>query len=1244
MRSNANSQNYLHLLPLDSSDKIDVFSVFNRIYPQITQFVEQFIAQTSWETDIHADSSHVELFRHFYFESKNNLKTVGQHTFGFGFPIVFDKNIGSNTAISAPLFIWQLGIRPNPNRLDSWIISFEEGAAIAINEYLIQYFKQTRSVDLTDFLTEYVHNRPFNKNGGFDAFIKNLAKRLDFDLEHINPGLRACAAEKNALEVAEKSNIVWSGVLGLFPHQEGSLSENSAQSIDYQNFTYAAEHNHEFAPLPEDGYQREALRTVLRNKMTVVEGAHGTGKTHLAANILLNALSNGQKTAVVAKDIGSLMQIQNEFVKLGLGNLTFLLKDVFQDKKLLLDVLRNEQSGKTVKHDEGEFKITLKQARRLLAKSDDSHDALSSPIFGDNNFSEVVGHYVESTRKEGREILANHLNSADYEFIKSEYDNLNVSIQHSEILFKNVNTIKHPLSQLHPSVFEAEKSDNGREISNQKLSLFIEKWKALHHRHITVYDNYAQKLMTFYESYFNDARAQLRQLKESFSDYQFQFGEDFESNNFFKINGLRATSLFSDRSKNVLTAKDEAVKQYDDLLKIHNAKKHFTHEFLKTADKKDFKKLFINIETYELALKGWRKALSATVQEELQRLNSKTATFFDNSLAADIKTLEQDLESLLKETNEAHIYGDPLSHKMLTLPKRMLFVEETIEKLEETNLNMRDFDGFYSWQRYWINLPDKSKKLIQALIKVKPKNWITAFDSWYFYNTLIAHYQSNTLGNDPLMQLMNESENKLRQLMPNQIGHLWNERKKEVIRVQKLKNTEGYKLFFHPKNQEFGKNKYLKDILKTSISTLTEIYPVLLLTPQAATQVVEGEGKEFDLVIFDNAQNLDSEQVVPILRNTEGVVVLAEYSKLEGMNADSLAAKLKANGAATVQLKHLHRNLSETARQLNQSVFYADLEVPFRNPVAEQGVSVVHIYGANNEKLHANELEIAEVIKILEEIHATPFNTYPRIGVVCMTKAQRNALSNSFLHIIQKTLFGWEKIEQLQRNGLGIYSIEELAGVQFDILIVSGTVLDLEHLTLTKKELRKLLNSFTQKMYWINSVPKVELLSNSEKKDSEMPFLLANLILLAEKIEQKDGEHAEQILDKLKNIYGSPRVGQESVFVNGVVEGLSHFIEPKYLKTNYTIENQIFPLVITPKHKLQRPIIVRIDGKLSRGRYFNPSWEMRTLRELEKMEIPVMSVWSYNWWKNPKDEAFKLVQAVYAYDKTFEVKKVENAL
>jgi hypothetical protein len=523
------------------------------------------------------------------------------------------------------------------------------------------------------------------------------------------------------------------------------------------------------------------------------------------------------------------------------------------------------------------------------------------------------------------------------------------------------------------------------------------------------------------------------------------------------------------------------------------------------------------------------------------------------------------------------------------------------------------------------------------LVKVKPSSWAAAFDSWYFYNTLVVHYQSSTLGNDALMTDMNAVEDRIRQLMPMQIASMWNDRKKTAVKEMKDKNRNGFKLFFHEKNQTYAKGKLLKEILRGSIQTLSEVYPVLLLTPQVATQLIEQEGKEFDLVIFENAQNLDTEQVVPILRNTEGAVLLCETAQSDAPLSNSFAAKIKANGAAVIALNYLHRSLSETTRKLNQSVFYPNQQVPYRQALAEQSVSVHFLDGKFSDKTRTNDFEVAEVTEVLKEISATPFNTYPRIGVVTMTTEQRDALNFNFLHIIQKSIFGWEKVERLQRNGLNVYSIEELTGLQFDVLVVSGTFSDFEKINLSKRAFRGLLNSFTKRLIWVNSISAAELQAKSSNRDYEMPFLLSNLLLLADHIQENRTPQYNGIFENLATLYSKPIAPKTSVFVEEIADALKNSIENERIKINYSIDNQVFPLVILPKPSVENShaTVIRIDGRLADGAFFNADWERRLLKDLEKTGVNVASVWSYNWWKNPKEQTAHLTANIADFDKVF---------
>ena len=51
--------------------------------------------------------------------------------------------------------------------------------------------------------------------------------------------------------------------------------------------------------------------------------------------------------------------------------------------------------------------------------------------------------------------------------------------------------------------------------------------------------------------------------------------------------------------------------------------------------------------------------------------------------------------------------------------------------------------------------------------------------------------------------------------------------------------------------------------------------------------------------------------------------------------------------------------------------------------------------------------------------------------------------------------------------------------------------------------------------------------------------------------------------------------------------------------------------------------------------YFNADWERRMLQDLERSNIAVLSIWSYNWWKNAKEEAERLSGEIKAISSAF---------
>ncbi len=1286
MIQDALTKTYTNIIPLiatDSENKVDIFDIFDHIQLRVAKWMTLFYDAQSFDADMHTAYNNTALFRHFFVASKNIQKLNGPQTFGFGFPIALDKDSAGNI-ISAPLFIWYLQIKPHPTQSDSWIISFDENGVVVPNTYFLRQAKLNHGIDLTADFQELLHLHPFGQSA-LEDFCKKISKKLNYTNPNTKTELRECPKLQVIESLATLGDIVFCGVLGLFPHQQGALNENVYTGLDFKNelksddrfqVRDAATHtktdmphrnsDHEFSVLNDDAAQRDALRTVLRNKITVVEGAYGTGKTYLAANIILNALSNGQKTAVIANDVASLMEIQNKLVDLGLGHLTFLLKDIYHDKKLFLDVLNSEQSRKNSDFDKENFLFTLKQARRFMSETDEQHENLTQTVFGNESVTDIAGKYlsVGNSRQgketiNGKELLMITLKPEDFDLSLEEHSALRQSLTEAAKLYPRISTLKHPLNELN-EIYFAKQTDAGYEVLEKILYTYVQRLSDLRHEYIQLYDAYAEQLIDYYEKYHFVLRKKISELKNAYSDYRFQYGDSFESNNFLRVSGLYASSLFSDKSKDILSAKDEIVKNYVEIEKIHGERKYFPHLFLKSAERKDFKKVENNLEEFDLIERGWRKSLPRVMQEELQRLNSKSALYFDKDFSRKIKSSEDKMDALIADINYTPVFSQPLVHNMLTIPKRMQFIDETIEKLNTILLALRDYVTFSGWQQFWLLQPLKTQKLIQALVKTAPENWLPAFDSWYYYNILLQNDARRNINDDSINNNAAHLELNatLKDKLPSQIAYVWNQRKR-ILGVPALNFAKKTK-----SGAQNAKSELLSDILKKNINIVTEIFPVLLITPQVATQIVENDGKEFDRIIFDNAQNMDTQQAAIILRNTHSAVILNEYAHNEGFPVTSLAGLARANGAAVVRLNRIHHRAGQNVQRFNEAVFYKDVQIPTEVRQENQELNWNNVAGKYNSDTRINEREIAEVGQILETIefgqrkldiaqkttNALSSNYYyPKIGIVCMGEVQRNALAIHLLNIVQKSLYGWQKIEQMQRNGLVVCNINEMTGQHFDIMIVSGTFSDINsdiENFLTKQKMRQLLNSFNKKLYWINSIPLEQLENARQENNNEVHFLIGNMLLWCHYSALNNKKEAEKIFQTMKTQYGFNKLYHLSPFVDVVAKTLGHYIPREHIKKSYKIADLIFDLVILnfkssefvapslevnpttdlAAHRQYFATVIRFDGQLQHAQFNNAEYELCLQQVLEKNGAKIVFVSSFDWWKNKEAATEKLLK------------------
>lgn len=87
--------------------------------------------------------------------------------------------------------------------------------------------------------------------------------------------------------------------------------------------------------LPADPSQVEAIRLARSAQALVVDGPPGTGKSQVIVNLIADALARGERVAVVSEKRAALDVVANRLANAGFGDLTGVVHDVHDDRKML---------------------------------------------------------------------------------------------------------------------------------------------------------------------------------------------------------------------------------------------------------------------------------------------------------------------------------------------------------------------------------------------------------------------------------------------------------------------------------------------------------------------------------------------------------------------------------------------------------------------------------------------------------------------------------------------------------------------------------------------------------------------------------------------------------------------------------------------------------------------------------------------------------------------------------------------
>ncbi len=1243
--------NALHLL----HNALDLNELFQDKAPD--EFLTELFSTHPFNGTLTPEEHCDRKLRHLFFESKNMERIKGHKSLAVGFPMFVASD--EEGYVVAPLFFVNIELEQIQDKGNNWSVSKNAKHQVRFNPFLEKYFEQKFGEAYNFKLSDLVQRPDFNFSN-IKGYVSEFALKNQLEIPSIYK-VFPVPSQMELAKVSERGNIKWSGTMGIFPPLMGDDFEIDQDTISSDFFSEASIERtgkHDFGLIEMDPWQESAFQGALKNQNFLVSGAKGSGKSRIVLNAILNGLSNGEKTIVISNRVSALNELQAGLSKSLDAPLHFLMKNEGMERAQFLALLKaTAQSNRKPSFDASDWKYKVNKTAREKNKLDKVYHAVNDPIFGKYNWTDVVGLFLKNNSIEGKEKLSSQLKVQDFDYSFEEYEGLDFGVSRCQEPYSKIQDFNHPLNTFHESVFLENSKEDALQSVETRISDFKNKATHLQSQFIERTDNYKTALQDSYENTYTTLSSKLESLKDYIEDSENKHGKHF-TEGFFEWVGFK--SYFSKKNKAIYNDRKLLVEKYDDLRLTYRQNKSFESVFEKEVDTREVKLIQEKLAALHTDLETWRGTINGSVQEQMSKLTSRSVNTKVEGHQELILDLENQLDDFIKEINESQLFQDNFTNKMLTMVKKQQYLENIIEDLEKAEHNLTDFNTFYDWRSRWLALPKSGKKVVKAVIKVKAEDWGAAFRSWYLYNFLNKNQSPDLPREDASLKEFVDDYLELKQMIPNQIQHVWAEKKQQGITGIKRDHRSVYQ-FFDGKNLNEFNHKSIGETLGKSWNEITNLIPVIFCTPEVAFSFLKNNSDRpiFDRIIFEEANLLGLTKCLNLSKLGKQRLLIGDQGPISSDIENSFLDWASAQNIERIQLRKSYGQIINNLTAFNHAAFVPE-NIPTsasstKLNIESNNFKIQPVSGRFSDVDSTNEAEAHHVLHLLNQIQQTPQRTYPSVGIACFTYQQRDFISHFLADIKKKNAAGVDTIKHLERNGLGVFDIANMTAEQFDVVIVSLTYGALN----TNGEITKQIESLNtddglKKIYSFATSPKQELILvhsipedtlETYKSDSSKSGLyrLAKFIEFGNLLESGKADEASNLLESLyANAELVERHIPESIFNAEVARILKPYFETGRIGLNLDWSKMVIPLYTTDNEGVLQTFL-EADAFISHAPSTSYLWEYNQREKAKEGKLTFVPIWSVDWWKNAEEEARKLAALIIKMDKESKKKPKKNS-
>ncbi|MEY3499831.1 MAG: hypothetical protein RL308_1500 [Bacteroidota bacterium] len=377
----------------------------------------------------------------------------------------------------------------------------------------------------------------------------------------------------------------------------------------------------------------------------------------------------------------------------------------------------------------------------------------------------------------------------------------------------------------------------------------------------------------------------------------------------------------------------------------------------------------------------------------------------------------------------------------------------------------------FKWFQFYNGLSATNKTIVNEL---KPSiNWRKSFLVFYLNSMLVNSANLNLPTNDDEHKELDKTLIGLEKEQLGFIKNFWFSKQIDSTRDFEQQNVNlTVENLYNKRSSNRYKRLSLRQIVQYDANLFTNFFPIILTSPDVASNLFKGMNGYFDIVMFDEASQLKLEDNLPAILKGKQIIIAGDehqmppsnyFSKVfDGAVEDeedieeekeividkdnillSCESLLDFGSELNFQRKYLdfhYRSRHPYLIDFSNYAFYNQRLKPLPNKFEYVPIKYIQVNGTFSE--HTNEAEAEMVLSIIDNnINRLPNGEYPTVGIATFNIAQRNLIKSKILERQKFSKFERfnTKIQELEEKGMFIKNLENIQGDERDVIILSTT-------------------------------------------------------------------------------------------------------------------------------------------------------------------------------------------------------------